>query len=330
MSKKIVLDRQSVERWLAYCGFGRFRSVDGRTGVERQFPRLRSGIYVLAYKDGGYYVGLTIDVRRRFRQHVASKRPIAAIAFRPVSAQRQDEYESKTIAMLNCAGAPVENTAKMTESGAPAVGGGISQEDLGKWLRDHDWNDLGGVTPKAMRPNSDIEERYRNEFLPLPVAQDIIDFYAEYVRRCIIAPKRTVPYKWNVTCLPSTNYSMGKSYSLLNVGSQAVVFIDRKGPVVELWLKKSVFRRAHDRGIPRLKRLAPSVAEHPAYLIALGDDQLRLSVKLSEASALLKDGGVTRSIRALVVHNNGMNQSGSSMFSRFHCYGLAKDILDRL
>ena len=322
-----------VERRLVYgCGFPRFRSVDGKTDAECVFPRSRSGIYVLAYKDGGYYVGLSIDAAQRFKQHVASKRPITAITFRPVHRARQGITESETISILADMGVKVANTEKMQPEEISETGERtISAKDLERWLTDDTWNDLTGKISQSKRPHGDIEERYRGELLHKPYAQDLLDFYAEYVKRCIIKPFQTAPDKWNVTCLPSKSYEVGKCISTLNVGSQAAVLIAEKhGSIsVNFSVKKSVFRRVHPNGIARLKLLAPSIKEKTTHMVALGDDQLDMSVPLSEAKAMLKDNGLGCAIRALVVHNRGMNQSGSSMYKRFHCYSFARDILTR-
>ncbi|MSU74601.1 GIY-YIG nuclease family protein, partial [Candidatus Kaiserbacteria bacterium] len=234
----------SVERRLVYgCGFPPFRSVDGKTSVRHIFPEARSGIYVLAYKDGGYYVGLSIDVTKRFEQHVVSKRPIAAITFRTVHKARQYVTESETISILQDMGVKVANTEKMI----PKDTGGtitktLSSKDLDRWLNTDSWNDLAGKASAAPRSHSDIEERYGSKFLTRQDAGDILDFYADYVKKCIIKPFQTAPDKWNITCLPSTSYSFGKCLSMLNVGGQTAAYVadDRGEITVGMFVKKSV------------------------------------------------------------------------------------------
>jgi len=325
----------AVESRLVYgCGFEHFRSVDGRTSVQHLIPQTQSGIYVLAHKDGTYYVGLSVDLGRRFEQHVENKRPIAAYAFRKVHKTNLDKTESETISILKDMGVEVTNTEKMGAMKVEdAVSDAIPSEDIKHWLSDDSWNDLKGTAPESPRPHGDIENKYRSEFLHKPYVQGILDFYADYVAKCIYKPFRTAPDKWNVTCLPSTRYKLGettgKAVSLINVGAQySVLLIDDHGKImVSLAVKKSIFRRAHPDGIEDLRFYAPSVREEKATVTALGDDQLEILVPLSEAKALLKDKGLISSIRALVVHNRGMNQTGSSVFKRFHCYAFAKDIL---
>lgn len=335
--KNIEISRSAVEDRLVYgCSFPPFRSVDGKTNVQHIIPRAQSGIYVLAHKDGTYYIGLSINVGKRFEQHVFNKRPIAAYTFRKVRKPYLDIVETETIAILEDMGVKVTNTEKMKPEGSSQTNTkAIPPKDLTRWLNEDSWNILSGEIPKSPRPHSDIEECYQSEFLHNPNAQGILDFYSEFVKKCIYKPFQTAPDKWNVTCMPATRYDWieGKpkvaALSLLNVGGQYVVLIidDHRSIEISLAVKKSVFRRAHPNGVAELKRLAPSITEEETSVIALGDDQVDISVLLSEAKLLLKDRGLIRAIRAIVVHNRGMNQEGSSIYKRYHCYALAKDIL---
>lgn len=328
-----TVNRSSVERRLMYgCGFPPFRSVDGKRDIQHIVQNTQSGIYVLAHKDGTYYVGLSVNVAKRFEQHVPDKRPIAAFTFRKVHKTILGAVESEIIALLEDMGVRLTNTEKMKPSigGASRSAATISPDDLNRWLTDDSWNDLSGMTPDAPRPFSNIEDRYSSEFLHKPYAHDILDFYSEYVRRCIFKPLQTAPDKWNVTCLPRTKYMWENkklpAVSLINAGSQYVVLIvdDHGSLVVSLAAKKSVFERTSS--LARLQRLAPSARVQPTSVTALGDDQVEIVVLLAEAKALLEDRGLISAVRAIVVHNRGMNQSGSSIFKRYHCFAFAKDI----
>lgn len=324
---------EEVESRLVYgCNFPSFRSVDGKTSVQQIIPNKSSGIYVLSHKDGTFYVGLSINAGRRFHQHLLNKRPITAYTFRKVHKSNLDIVESETISILKDMKAKVTNTEKMkVEVTSKNSKSHITPKEMERWLTDDSWNDLKGNIPRAQRPYGDIEEKYRSEFLHKPYAQDIIGFYREYVKKCIIKPYKTVPEKWNVTCLPTTSYEFGKAISLLNVGGQGAVLIAEQKGQIKVWLavRKSVFRRVHPNGIERLKSLAPSVIEKKSEMSALGEDQLDIIVPLSEAKDLLKDKGLIHAIRALVIHKRGMGLSGESIYKRHHCFSLAKDILSK-
>jgi hypothetical protein len=70
-------DRFELERILTWAGFSGFRRVSGRLAVTDLFdPKRRTGIYVLGFRDGSYYVGKATDVTSRFRDHRGSKDPI--------------------------------------------------------------------------------------------------------------------------------------------------------------------------------------------------------------------------------------------------------------
>ena len=328
------LSLSTVERRLVYgCGFPLFRSVDGKTNVQHIIPRTQSGIYVLAHKDGTYYVGLSINAGKRFEQHVVNKRPIGSFAFRKVHKSKLDITESETMAILKDMGVKLTNTEKMQpEEDVEINVANISQKDLTRWMTDDTWNPLTGSLLKAPRPHSDTEDPYRSEFLHKPYAQEVLGFYAEFVKKCIFKAFKTAPDKWNLTCLPTKTYRIGKCISALNVGGQAAVLIgDKKGSItVAFYVKKSVFLRSHSNGMTELRLLAPSVRIVGDGMKALGDDQLELNVPLDEARAILKDKGLVSSIRALVMNKRGMMMSGSSPYKRFHCYALAKDVLSRI
>jgi predicted GIY-YIG superfamily endonuclease len=330
---------EEVEHRLVYgCGFAAFRSVDGKTEVTHILPRQVAGIYVLSFKDSSFYVGLAKDLAGRFEQHVGKKRPIRAYTSRKVHKAHLQAAESETIAILQEMGVKLTNTEKLRqEIVVEAKESSLKPKEVEKWLLDDSWNDLSGDIPHAPRPHSDIEERYRNEFLHKPYAQDVIEFFAVYIKKCIIKPLQTAPTKWNITCLPSTAYESGSgarapSVSVLNVGGQYVAMLLDVGGSVEVSLaaKKSAFYRVHPDGEKGLHRLAPSTKVWKSSLKMLGDDQVDIIVPLDEAVDLLKDKGVVHAIRALVVHDRGMNQSGYSPYWDNHCYSFAEAILARL
>lgn len=81
-------DSFDVARVLTWAGFGPFRWISGRLGVSDLFDADdRTGIYVLKFKDGSYYVGQTQEVTGRYRQHRDEKRPIEAMTFRSVPSE---------------------------------------------------------------------------------------------------------------------------------------------------------------------------------------------------------------------------------------------------
>jgi predicted GIY-YIG superfamily endonuclease len=333
MNKKIPSFEEIESRLVYGCGFPRFRSVDGRTSIQHIVQGSVSGIYVLYHKDGTFYIGLSVDVRKRFEQHVVEKRPIAKYTFRKVHKLLLDQTETETISILREMGARITNSEKMSsgrdnESKMDV----LTSAEIEKWLKNDTWNDLSGRAPSAPNPDSNYEEKYRDNFLFRPYAEDIINFYAEYVKKCIIKPSKTVPEKWNVTCLPNKTYEVGKCISTLNVGGQASVLIAEKNKhiYVHFSVKKTVFKRTHPDGLTRLKLLSPSIIEKKDHMNALGDDQLDFVVPLDEAKKILRDRGLILSIRALVVHRRGMTMAGSSMYKRFHCYTLGSEILSRM
>jgi hypothetical protein len=209
----------------------------------------------------------------------------------------------------------------------------VSLEDRMRWDKSDTWNDLTGKITNGPTPHSDNEEKYRNVFRYKWYYKDIIEFYSEYVKKCIIKPLKTAPEKWNVSCLRSTSYGIGKQVSVLNAGKQYLVLIaeNKEGISVVIAAKKSVLKRIHGTDLHELKKLSPSVrVEWRTGLVAFGHDQVEVIVPLKEAKNILKDKGLIRAIRMLVIHPNAMLVKGRSTYARFHSYSLARAILSKI
>ena len=140
-------DRFELERILAWAGFSDFRRVSGRLAVTDLFdPRRRTGIYVLGFRDGSYYVGKATDVTSRFRDHRDTKDPIEGMAFREVSINLLDRVEQDTISALECFGVRLKNiTSTRTGAGLERdAGEWAPQDQVRRFSTDLTWNDLSG------------------------------------------------------------------------------------------------------------------------------------------------------------------------------------------
>ena len=332
--KKQQINFEDVERRLVYgCGFPKFKSVAGKTNIQNIVPRGQKGIYVLSHSDGTFYVGLSVDASNRFEQHVVNKRPIVKYTFLKVRKAYLQDAETEIISLLEDMGVPLTNIEKIRLQKEDFPKPVISLEDRMQWDKSDTWNDLTGKVIAGPTPHSDNEEKYRNVFKYKWYNKDVIDFYSEYVKKCIIKPLKTAPEKWNVSCLRSTSYGIGKQISALNAGKQYLVLIaeNKEGVNLLIAAKKSVLKRIHGKDLRELKKLSPSVmVEWRTGLVAFGDDQVEVIVPLKEAKNILKDKGLIRAIRMLAIHPNAMLIKGRSPYTRFHSYSLAKAILSKL
>lgn len=85
--------------YLHEFGFPQFRQVTNRYSVAEMFKLgHRSGVYVLKFDDLSYYVGISIDVVKRFSQHRMRFDDIAALTFieHPEANQRILEEKNNT------------------------------------------------------------------------------------------------------------------------------------------------------------------------------------------------------------------------------------------
>ncbi|MBR4662780.1 MAG: hypothetical protein IKO93_02800, partial [Lentisphaeria bacterium] len=83
-------------------GFPEMIDVSGRVSIADLYrsSRKRTGIYLLQFPDGDYYVGQSVDVVRRFSEHVKGKGPISGFSFFAVPKHELDQQEHRCITLL--------------------------------------------------------------------------------------------------------------------------------------------------------------------------------------------------------------------------------------
>lgn len=100
---KLPLGQTLVEQ-----GFPRPEPVKGRSSVADLYKQgRRCGVYVLLFGDGHAYVGQSLDVVRRYAQHLRVHQDIEAISFRESLPDELDAVEQGLI--------------KLAERGRPQV-----------------------------------------------------------------------------------------------------------------------------------------------------------------------------------------------------------------
>ena len=152
-------DHFEIERLLRWGGFGPFRRTTGRLSVADIFAAdARTGIYVLAFNDGSYYVGKASDVTGRYRDHHDATEPIEAIAFRAGPQRLLDAHEQDTIAALELIGVTLKNFS-VTLTGAPQL---LEQAGVVKALREVAMHLMHRETPyqeKSLFPTRRCDSR---------------------------------------------------------------------------------------------------------------------------------------------------------------------------
>lgn len=318
-------------------GFPERHDVAGRFSIADLIPRTkkRCGVYLLEYADGFLYVGQATDVVRRFAQHRQQDDHIVAISFRPVRRAELDTVERDLIRRVEAAGLPLTNRIHVSQ-----IHGGCDLDDLVSPSDQQSWLATGQWQPTdRRRVRIVLEADYRvrganayRRFSRLPHAESVIENLRRYVSLCILAPTTTEFSFWIVSCLPSTNQHTWPRYAAVSMnGMETFVVGHLKEDLTQIWALWNLSRSSLLEDQSR----AGFLARHPGVQIhdgvdyqAGGFDQITLHVDgLNALEALLDDDVVQHSARLL---NLRLMQKGATVYSRFHHFELADQLLESL
>ena len=97
MSRKLTdFSETKLEKFCSDSSFSLCIDVVDKQSIASQFPSTENhcGIYLLEFEDGMYYIGKSVDVVRRFREHQEKYRNISRERFRPAPEQNLDDSSS--------------------------------------------------------------------------------------------------------------------------------------------------------------------------------------------------------------------------------------------
>jgi len=316
-------DRFEVERVLAWAGFGEFRRVSGRLGIADLFDqKRRTGVYVLSFRDGSYYVGKATDVTGRFRDHRDKKDPIEGMAFREVPAKLLDRVEQDSITALELLRVPLKNITS-TRAGAASErfeNTWASRDEIRLFSTDRAWNDLSGDPLSDPDRRAKLHDRFCR-LMQRSDAVEIIEGFALYLARCVPLPARTLLSRWVISALPE-GYKL-PAIANLTIGWQwsAVAFEGSEGPMMQFYARGSVLKRAFGSNLGHLDGCDVYIASE----VMGGTDQLRLVCRPSEAPALLEKEPVVHALREVALD---LMQRPAPR-AQHHCFDLSDAILTR-
>lgn len=323
------MERDELEKRLTFAGFGKFRNVSGEASVIDMFPEDgRTGIYVLCFKEGNYYVGKATDVVDRFRSHAREKCKIEAISFKPVKADELTVIERKTIAGLVSMDVPLRNITDTPNPDGRTIktpdGSLLNKEVKRLWHADVKWNDLTGTPVDDALRRSKYIKKFK-EFMTIDDAPKIVAFMSEYLRRCMPLPRQTAFEYWIVSCLPKKGLQLAN----ITVNFQWVVVCKKnrsKETELELWARATTLQRKYGYSLEALENNY-NIKTGTTDLVKGGTDQIKIITNLENAAKLLQDDVVVDAIRDL---NMDLMMFGRSPFKQFHCFDLSGLILEKI
>lgn len=310
------------------------------------------GHYVLAFREGGCYVGETTNFDTRFAQHERSyperieafylRRDEVAATLPPRSKQRKRQLLGVERKLIHDAQNNQLNASNFREMANPLkpwsgfVDHVDGPDEIAVWFLHPDIaNQNDSASFRALSLNnfggaSDRIQQYRS----LSDAQQVNRIIAAYIRRCVPFPARTELESWAISCLPAAKRGKRgvKTWSVI-----ACLSISRTESLTILredWSQKAVgfiavneieAGLAHDGGLIRLLRRHPGVSLDHAGHREFGPGTLNLhAASLDCLEQLLNDSTITRAASTSALR---LCRLGPSMHRAVHNPFLVDDAL---
>ncbi|MCL5745525.1 MAG: GIY-YIG nuclease family protein [Acidobacteria bacterium] len=314
-----------IEQLLAERGFPEPEGAKGRGSVADLYkPGQRCGIYVLLFSDGHAYIGQSVDVVRRYTQHLRVHQDIEAISFKAVPSIELDATEQELIRQAERSGHRLRN---VVFSALPPVESDfdliMSPEEQAGWLSDPDRIDIEG----ARFTNDDFRRKHARKYYSLRAnggIEEVVEKVRYYVRKGIPAIKRGEVSFWSLSCLPSYANPEITVFMRLNVYWQEVMTIFReKRSGLDVFsfhvAKEPIARDAYLRDeLPELE-----IEDH--WYAPGGHDQVNLVFPSRVFEAVMARRSVRTAIRSF---NHRLMRKGACNFARHHCLELADAVVE--
>lgn len=186
-----------------------------------------SGVYMLAYSDGGLYIGQTTNIKRRLAQHRENGYVIDYLAFKPCF--RKENLlaeEEKSIKQAIGMKLPLTNeelvmsTLPIDESHFDEI---VSPEEQELFISNIvNYLSINGQWANRIKLAKRTSLDDWQHFKLLPKAMDILALTKNYIYSTIPSPEETVDVAWRINLLPKSrrvveNYAMQVTCGSYNV-----------------------------------------------------------------------------------------------------------------
>lgn len=293
----------------------------------------RCGVYVLQYSDGSRYVGMAVDVVRRYAQHRHAHGVIDSVEFAEVPEGDLAEVEIAMIHHESSRG-QVRNRLHASEFvGTSALDPVVTRDDQLAWLA----GDVDAVEdPSALRPDDAKQRAARQaryaQLVAEPLGGIATAVLSQHVELTIPCPRQTERRFWSVSAMPST--SGGGRFATLSVGKAETIFVYPELLEDEWWVVGGRINVAAS-ALPAdvlsgsLDRPGACVDPDTGGYESTGSDlaglRFRITEDLNGYYEVMGWPGVLDGARLLTVR---LMRKGASLQGRWHNFPLADVILD--
>lgn len=306
-------------------GFGSLHEVEGRLTVADFVPaRRRTGLYLLGFRTGETYAGLSIDIAGRFVQHARTHADIVSFATRSVPRRRLDVEETHMIERLERWGFRLRNIAKAS---APSLDADL---DAILPVRQQTRFIATGTVREMALPIPllrDLRRRYLRRFGELMARPDGLDAAAGlalYLSKAIPTPAVTQAAFWSSTAAVSAHMHIR-----VNVHWQEVLTAYTRARQLRfsLHVARSPLAQAFGASLRQIQASLPMATLSAHRYSPGGIDQLAVDVPGYEGlAAILRVPSFAKATR---LFNVRLMRKGPCNWGRNHCPQLT-DLAGRL
>ncbi|MFT4155570.1 GIY-YIG nuclease family protein [Parafilimonas sp.] len=314
--------------------FDEVLDVKGRLSISDLFPKSkkRCGIYLLNFSDNTFYIGQAIDAVKRFSQHRKNYDNIVRYWFIEVRKEDLNEVEERLIKNAEAEGLLIINKTFVSSIiGDTDLDLIISPTEQNNWLE----NDIE-VSNDGYDLYATVETKhkikYRQNFDKLKLVenyQQLKRILNLYIKKCLPAFKKTELSFWALSCMPSTNIGTYPRCFCMNVNAMEVFVLgyERKTKKPFTFIILTSLFLDNNEELDRLFNNYKTLGAEQSKYRAAGADQIRFHFSdLDELETmLLTEPKIINSIKEL---NLRLMRKGGTIYSPFHCFDLAKDVLE--
>lgn len=305
--------------------FGSLQDVEGRVTVADLVPAgRRTGLYLLGFRTGEVYAGLSIDIADRFVQHARTHADIVSFAAKSVPSQQLDAEETKVIERLELWGFRLRNIAKVSvtnlESDLDAV---VPRQEQDRFIR------AGTLCPQILPTPTfyDLRRRYLRRFGELMARPEGIDAAAGlalYLSHAIPNPPITQVSFWSATAAVGA-----RIHIRVNVHWQEVLtaYTRNRELRFSLHIARSPLAESFGSSLRMIQAHLPMATVSAHRYSPGGVDQIAVDVLgLEGLTALLRVPSFAKAAR---LFNVRLMRKGPCTWGKNHCPQLA-DLAGRL
>lgn len=328
---------RKVEACIRERGFCPFKpSSDFMKELRARKPAERRGIYIHVMPGlDKFYVGKSIDVLERYKQHKETYGQIELTSFLPVPEAELGPVEEEHIAKLRELGVTLLNILLPDEDlGSADIAEILNEKTLEDWVFDPKavWRGAAKVHEAAKYARFDAKY---SKLLSHPRRSDeLYDLLNHYVRTCIPRPDRTEGTFWTLNCLTNA-FRRHPSRALFRISvhrPEVLTVVDNpKDPkmppfAIMFTIDSEVMTPAEHRSFRKI----PDVTEgyDDVYRSAPFPHHRVSALSVESARALMRHKGFVRSAKACVAQLITQGQVPRN-FTQSHCLPLVRDILSR-